>query len=269
MRTYRIIFILFLLILTGCQKGKFLNLHAQRLVKSVNGKWGERPILLKWKPQNTAIIICDMWNRHWCDGATARVAAMAPLMNRVIKAARKKGIIIIHAPSGTMDFYKDFPQRKIMENAPIDSSSLKIRDWYYLDPTKESALPIDDSDGGCDTNAQPEHYEVWTRENPSIEIDARDGISDSGKEINNYFVAHGIRNVILMGVHLNMCVLGRSFGVRGQVALGRNVVVVRDLTDAMYNPAMSPRVSHETGVRLMLQHIEKFWCPTIESRDLL
>ena len=72
-----------------------------------------------------------------------------------------------------------------------------------------------------------------------------------------------------MGVHLNMCVLGRSFGIRGQTALGRNVVVVRDLTDAMYNPAMPPQVSHQEGVELIMEHIEKYWCPSIDSDDLL
>jgi len=23
----------------------------------------------QWKPSETAIIICDMWNQHWCKGA--------------------------------------------------------------------------------------------------------------------------------------------------------------------------------------------------------
>ena len=46
-----------------------------------------------------------------------------------------------------------------------------------------------------------------------IEIDAqRDYISDSGKEIWNVLEAREIDNVILTGVHTNMCVLGRPFG---------------------------------------------------------
>ena len=47
------------------------------------------------------------------------------------------------------------------------------------------------------------------------------------------------------------------------------MALVRDLTDAMYNPAMRPYVSHRDGTRLVVEYIEKFWCPTVLSRDLL
>ena len=53
----------------------------------------------------------------------------------------------------------------------------------------------------------------------------------------NLLEQRGIENVILLGVHTNMCVLGRPFGIRQMVYQGKNVVLVRDLTDAMYNPA--------------------------------
>ena len=255
--------------MTGNNPEKKITLHATIQVKTPDGSWKDSLEVLQWKPEETAIIICDMWDHHWCEGASKRVVLMAPKMNRIINSARKKGITIIHSPSETMDFYSNYPQRKKMETAPVAKSSGKIKDWYYLDRSREPDLPVDDSDGGCDTNTQPEKFRVWTREIQALEISGNDGISDSGKEINNFFIAHGIKNVILMGVHLNMCVLGRSFGIRGQVGLGRNVVVVSDLTDAMYNPAMSPHVDHEEGVELILKHIEKYWCPSIESEDLL
>src|SRR5438046_395429 len=53
----------------------------------------------KWDPAKTALIICDMWDNHWCKSAAARVAAMADPLNETIKAARAKGVFIIHAPS--------------------------------------------------------------------------------------------------------------------------------------------------------------------------
>ncbi|MBE0697009.1 MAG: hypothetical protein IH586_08800 [Anaerolineaceae bacterium] len=43
------------------------------------------------------------------------------------------------------------------------------------------------------------------------------------------------------------------------------VALVRDLTDAMYNPAQAPYVSHDEGTRLVIEYIEKFWCPTVLS----
>ena len=257
-----------LLCLSGCESTFDLILTGRIQKQTEQGSWEDHFEKMIWKPEETAIIICDMWDKHWCEGATRRVAEMAPRMNEVIDKARRNGISIIHAPSGTMDFYKDYPQRSKMATTPHDSTSDFIKNWYYLNPERESVLPIDDRDGGCDTNPEPENVVVWTRQIQDIEISHEDGISDSGKEINNYMIARGIKNVILMGVHINMCVLGRPFGIRAQVAQGRNVVVVRDLTDSMYNPEMPPYISHEEGTVLVIHHIEKFWCPSIDSNGI-
>ena len=130
-------------------------------------------------------------------------------------------------------------------------------------------LPVDASDGGPDTGEKP-WFKAWTRQHPGIEIDPeRDGISDRGQEIYSFLRAKGIGNLLIMGVHTNMCVLGRSFGIKQMVRWGVNVVLVRDLTDAMYNPAMPPYVSHDDGTRLVIEFIEKFWCPSILSDNLL
>jgi hypothetical protein len=72
-----------------------------------------------------------------------------------------------------------------------------------------------------------------------------------------------------MGVHTNMCVLNRSFAIKQMVRWGVNIALVRDLTDTMYNPAMPPYVSHDEGTRLVVEYIEKFWCPSLLSDDLL
>ncbi len=51
----------------------------------------------------------------------------------------------------------------------------------------------------------------WKKQADAIEIDeARDYVSDKGDEVWSILEARGIKNVILAGVHTNMCVLGRS-----------------------------------------------------------
>ena len=72
-----------------------------------------------------------------------------------------------------------------------------------------------------------------------------------------------------MGVHTNMCVLNRSFAIKQMTDWGVPCVLVRDLTDAMYNPADEPHVSHEQGTELVIEHIEKYWAPTVSSQELL
>jgi hypothetical protein len=67
---------------------------------------------LEWEPAKTALVICDMWDQHWCKGAARRVGELAPAMNRAVKAARDRGVLIIHAPSSCLEAYKDHPARK-------------------------------------------------------------------------------------------------------------------------------------------------------------
>jgi nicotinamidase-related amidase len=224
----------------------------------------------QWDAAKTAVVICDMWDHHWCKSAEARVGEMAPRVNAFVNEARKRGALIIHCPSDTMKFYADTPQRKLAQAAPKVETTVPLQRWVKLIPEKEGKLPIDDSDGGCDCDSVPPKGPPypWTRQIDVIEVRDGDAITDSAEA---YYLMkqRGIENVIELGVHTNMCVLGRPFSIRQLVTQGLNVVLVRDLTDAMYNPKMPPHVSHFEGTRLVIEHIEKHWCPTITSDALL
>ncbi|HRQ48911.1 MAG TPA: isochorismatase family protein [Agriterribacter sp.] len=219
----------------------------------------------QWLPSQTAIIICDMWDKHWCTGATQRVAEMAPYINEVIAAGRQKGMLIVHAPSDCMEYYKDHPGRKLARKY-YNKKYVRILGDGLLDSEKGAEWPIDQSDEGCEDAGEAPHR-AWTKQHSAIEIRDEDAISDSGAELAGLFTARGIKNVILTGVHTNMCVIGRTFGLRNMVRLGMNVVLLRDLTDAMYNSKMWPYVSHFTGNSLMAEYIEKYVCPTMVSTD--
>jgi nicotinamidase-related amidase len=228
-----------------------------------------------WPSRKTALIVCDMWDDHWCKSAARRVTELAGPMNEVIKLARSQGVFIIHAPSSVVDYYKDHPARKRALRAafakppvPLSTSERWGTTWCWPDPSRERELPIDDSDMGCDCAVKCQIRDAWTRQIPTIEITDEDGITDHGQETYNLLQAHAIDNVILVGVHLNMCVLGRPFGIRQLVKLGKNVALARDLTDTMYNPERRPQVSHFAGTDLVMEHVEKFWCPSFLSSDL-
>jgi type 1 glutamine amidotransferase/nicotinamidase-related amidase len=223
---------------------------------------------MEWKTSETAIIICDMWNQHWCKGATHRVAELAPYMNDVVCKARDIGMLIVHAPSGTINHYKDHPARKRTQNVPKAANVPKdIQNWctWINEKEKVTGYPIDHSDGGCDCEPKCKQGSPWRKQVDTIQIRNEDAISDSGVEIWNLLEKRGIKNVIIMGVHTNMCVLGRPFGLRNMARYGKNVVLMRDLTDTMYNSRMRPFVSHFTGTDLVVEHIEKIVCPTIAS----
>jgi nicotinamidase-related amidase len=209
---------------------------------------------------------------------------MAPRMNQVLERARSQGIFIIHAPSSCMKFYKGHPARERARAAPRATHlPPDIGEWCRKIPAEEKdAYPIDQSDGGEDDDpavlrAWAEELkakglnprEPWTRQIDVLKIHNEDAISDSGVEIWNLLKARGITNVILLGVHVNMCVSGRPFGLRQMAKNGMHVVLMRDLTDSMYNPARWPYVDHYRGTALFIEHTEKFICPTITSDQIL
>jgi nicotinamidase-related amidase len=226
-----------------------------------SGRWEEVTFERALDPRATAIIICDMWDKHWCRGATERVEVLARKMVPVLERARARGMLIIHAPSDTMEFYKDFPQRQRM---------LELRRTEPPPPLGLSAppLPIDDSDGGCDTPGD-KVFRAWTRENPAIPIAAEDVISDNGSEIYSLLRQRGIKTLLVMGVHTNMCILNRSFAIKQMTNWGIDCVLVRDLTDTMYDPQDRPFVQHDQGTALVVEYIEKYWCPTTLREELL
>ncbi len=227
-----------------------------------SGEWTEARVQKNWAVSETALLLCDVWDIHWCKSATRRVGEMVPRMNEVVQAARKKGLLIVHAPSDTLGFYADTPYRQRAQAAP------RVR------PPKpktipDPPLPVDASDGGCDDQPQCHQYSPWTRQHAGIEIAGYDAISDNGPEVYNLLKQHGIKNLLVMGVHTNMCVIGRSFGIKQMTRWGINCALIRDLTDTMYNPRMPPKVDHHKGTELVVKHIEKYWCPSLLSKDLL
>jgi nicotinamidase-related amidase len=268
-------FLLALNIPTGLMAEEKLTLTMRSRAKDAPQKVVENTV--EWNASKTALIICDMWDDHWCKSASRRVGEMAGPMNEVVQKARAKGLLIVHAPSSVVDFYKDTPQRKYAQGVPFAKAPITLSNkdrwgtkWCWPDSSLEGVLPIDDSDMGCSC-AEPkcEIREAWTRQIKTIEIVGGDAITDSGQETYNLLAAHKIENVILCGVHLNMCVLGRPFGIRQMVKVGKNVALLRDLTDTMYNPQRPPGVDHFTGTDLVVKHVEQFWCPTLTSADLV
>ena len=273
-----------LLLITSNANSQELNVTLRTRTPSAADPKVFDPNLKKqtWDPKQTAIIVCDMWDRHHCPTAEKRVVELCPRMNDVLESARKRGILIIHAPSSCMEAYKDHPGRKLAQSAPAAKElPIDIAKWCYKIPSEEKGeYPIDQTDScDCEKEGIAAHEKAmaaegrnpkapWKKQNPLLTIRDEDPISDSGVEIWNLLTARGINNVMLLGVHTNMCVLGRPFGLRQMAKNGKNTALVRDLTDTMYNPEKRPHVSHFKGTELIIVHIEKYVCATITSDQI-
>jgi nicotinamidase-related amidase len=214
-------------------------------------------------PAKTAVVVCDMWDDHWCKNAATRCAELAKLTEPVLKACRDRGMTIVHCPSDTMAFYKDQPARKRV-------ALVKKAEPPKAKDLPDPPLPVDASAGGCDDEKPAKFYKAWTRQHATITIDDdKDYITDSGAEVYSIMKEKGIDTLLVLGVHTNMCVLNRSFAIKQMVKWDVRTFLVRDLTDSMYDPKAKPFVTHDRGTQLIIEHIEKHWCPTIESKSLV
>jgi type 1 glutamine amidotransferase/nicotinamidase-related amidase len=238
-----------------------------------------------WNPKQTAAIVCDMWDVHHCLNAVRRETDMAPRMEVYLRTLRANGVTIIHAPSGCMDAYKNHPARQRAIATPRSKNPpAEIEQWCKRIPSEEQAVyPVDQTDGGEDDD--PAEHARWASQLAAQGRDPRapwksqtalinigpqqDYISDDGKEIWSILEDRGIEHVLLMGVHLNMCVLGRPFGLRQMAKNGKDVAVVRDLTDTMYNPLKAPFISHFNGTDRVVEHVERFVCPSVTSYHMV
>lgn len=276
MRTPFVLLALLLVLLGSsiCAEEDKLRLSPRTRIETADGSGRYHAVTraVEWDSSKTAAVVCDMWQKHWCAGATRRVADMANRMNDVLVQLRKRGVLIIHCPSAGMKYYEGTPQRKRAQSAPPVETKVPLEKWCSLDKSKEAALPIDDSDGGCDCEPQCSQKDASKRMDlhqiRTLGIEEGDAITDSA-EAYYLMVQRGIKNVIVMGVHTNMCVLGRPFSIRQMVYQGQNVLLMRDLTDTMYNSRMHPFVDHHTGTDLVVEHIERHWVPTISSDQIL
>jgi nicotinamidase-related amidase len=214
-------------------------------------------------------------------------------MERLLTKARDAGATIIHAPSGTMDTYDGTAARIRAQEAPECTTYPDgIDEWQYNsareprgtgsgprdaqgpnaedEGVQDGGYPIDQRDGGEDDDAT-EHAAwaralaaeginpgaPWTGQTAALTIDeAVDYVTDSGSEVWNIMESRGIKNALLMGVHTNMCVLGRPFGLRQLARLGKNVALVRDMTDTSearvpaYLASCCPSTAHASHVNV-------------------
>jgi nicotinamidase-related amidase len=221
-----------------------------------------------WDPRHTGVILCDLWDRHWCRGAAARVNELAPRIEAVLQNLRDRGCLIVHAPSDTMAFYATHPARiRLLQAAAQKVLVLSEAGQKRLE--QEPPIPVDPKRKECDCGPEKcVSQVVWSRQHPGITIMEQDLIGDSF-DILQAFQHYQINQVLIMGVHTNLCVVGRNFGIRNLVRYGFQPLLVRDMTDCMAPRDEFPFVDHMTALDYVIYHIETYLCGTIDSGQIL
>ncbi len=204
----------------------------------------------------TVLLICDVWDTHWCADLRRRTESLAGRINDFTKIVRQLGGRVLHCPSETVDsYYGDWAQRKAMGSYPKARATVSQE-------MQQVSLPLDTTHTmGCPDLPPCRWHTEFTKQHDGIEILPEDLVSDNGQEVYNFIVHEGIECVLMAGAALNMCVLGRPFGIQSLVGLGVPVRVVSDLVEVFYNPIEPPYITIEQAKWLALGYIEAKWCP--------
>lgn len=202
-----------------------------------------------------ALVICDVWDTHWCATARRQADDLAPRIDRLAAGVSRAGGVVIHAPSQTERFYESSHQFIRAREAATQLPARRARPTiavprYATCPCAEPCPPPDESE------AWPW---PWRRQHPAIGIGSEDFVAcEDGGAVYGILRQESLAPVALCGLHLDQCVLDRPFGARALWAAGIDVMTLEDLTE--------PSHPVDRGVVLdaIAQHL-----PVAESSALL
>ena len=230
---------------------KLLELDLQRR----DAKTGE-PIVTKQKldPAKMGVVLVDWWNFHWCKTAAERVACLTPRINRALDGARALGMQVFLCPTDVADSYAGTPQRERAVAASL-APVPKPLDLSFPGPRGGGCM--------CGPGFPCVTNYGWDGMDPHLRIDERDLVAEGTQQLYSLCRERGITHLLYMGVHTNMCVMGKSVGMVPLMRTGLQCILCRDLTDACteYNPARG--YTPDQGTAEVVAHLERHVLPTV------
>ncbi len=215
-----------------------------------------------------AVIVCDMWDQHWSPAAVVRQVELAPRVAEFLDVARAAGVIVIHSPGECMEYYREHPgrllaqetarqvdstaaMRTLAEEAKLENLPEGMKSSLHSLPGEPKLEPVNGSRG--DTGQDIKDWRrwltdrghkmpfPWTHQTDLVPILEGDYVTDIGQEV--WRILEGLDRVAVVGVHTDLCVVGRPYGLRRLVSLGKQVTLIGDLTDTL-QADMEPTLRH-------------------------
>lgn len=214
----------------------------------------------KVDPARIGVVAVDVWNFHWCKTATMRVDAIVPRMNKALDAARVLGMTVMLCPSDVVDNYVGYPQREAVFALP------KFAVPSVMNVT---CPPVPDA-GGCACGRERCAGNFgWDGMHPALRIGENDLMPDTQAEVYAVCKKYGLTHLIYVGFHTQVCLLGKSMGLKAMKSAGLRCYLARDMTDAHpgYDPARN--FTPDLNTEQVVEHFEKHLAPTISFQDEL
>jgi hypothetical protein len=207
------------------------------------------------------IVVVDMWNWHWCKTSTMRVGALVPRMNRALRAARGLGMQVFLCPTDVADNYVGTPMVERLVAMPL----------VPVPHVRDVQCPPAPDGGGCTCGGKVRcqvNY-GWDGMDPDLIVGPDDLMPNDQETLYSICQEKGITHLIYMGVHTQVCLLGKSIGLRAMVEAGLRCVLARDLTDAHGRYEPEAGLTPDKFTAQVVEHFEKHLAPTINLAETL
>ncbi|MEQ1904199.1 MAG: NPCBM/NEW2 domain-containing protein [Pirellulaceae bacterium] len=206
------------------------------------------------------VVAVDVWNYHWCKTATMRVDAYVPRINKALEGARSLGMTVMLCPSDVVDNYVGLPQRE----------SVLALSLLSVPKVMEVTCPPVPDPGGCACGREKCAGNFgWDGMHPDLKIGESDWMPDTQAEVYTICQQQRLTHLIYVGFHTQVCLLGKSMGLRAMKSAGLQCVLARDMTDAHpgYDPARN--FTPDLNTEQVVEHFEKHLAATIHFQNEL
>jgi hypothetical protein len=214
----------------------------------------------RFDPRRVGVVVVDPWNFHWCKTATMRVDALIPRINRSLEGARALGMTVMLCPSDVVDNYVGWPQREMVLAMPLRAAPA----LHAID----CPAPPDGGGCACGHDRCVVNY-GWDGMHPDLKIGADDLIPDTLEEVWTICQDRQLTHLIYVGVHTQVCLLGKPMGLRNLKSAGMECILARDLTDAHPGYAPERGFTPDAHTAEVVAHFERYLAPTISMADEL
>lgn len=178
-----------------------------------------------------ALVLVDVWHDHYIASHIDR--ALWIIRNRMvpaITAARRAGMVIVHAPSPPVaEQYPHVRRPSLSGGAP----PMELASWPPSDfVRREGAYAAFKRPEGPVMEAAYRRAERY-RIHPLVEPEETDWLVVSGDELHALCRERGLLHLVYAGFAANMCIPFRDYGIRAMRKRGYHCILLRDSTTAI------------------------------------
>ncbi len=193
-----------------------------------------REITMALPVEQTALVLVDLWNIHFCESWLARATdVLKAKVLPAIEAARRAGLTVVHAPSPPVA--AQYPQLQRHKPAPQwapptwPPAEFRRREGPYA-----AFKGPRDQPPGIGPWWDPIAHKLSI--SPAVTVLDEEYVLATGQQLHELAEEKGILHLIYAGFATNWCIMHRDYGVRAMSGRGYNVILLRDATMGVEYP---------------------------------